>query len=80
MSETPFKESQNPDDQLLSEYHFDYQKTKPNRFAKSSETQDLTVAVLDENVAKVFKTPELVNQVLRALIESMLPTKKSETA
>jgi len=27
--------------------------------------------VLDEDVAKVFTTPEAVNKVLRALIESM---------
>lgn len=79
MSKTPFEESQNSDDELLSEYRFDYQKAKPNRFAKSSETQGLTVVVLDEDVAKVFKTPESVNQVLRALIELMPPTSKSET-
>jgi hypothetical protein len=80
MSKTPFEEPQNSDDELLSEYHFDYQRAKLNRFAKSSETQGLTVVVLDEDVAKVFKTPESVNQVLRALIELMPPTSNSETA
>ena len=34
------------------------------------EEQRLKVVVLDEDVAKVFKTSESVNKVLRALIES----------
>ncbi|MBW4472688.1 MAG: hypothetical protein KME45_20280 [Stenomitos rutilans HA7619-LM2] len=69
MSEMPF-ETQEPEDGLLSEYHFDYQKAKPNRFAARSETKPLTVVVLDD-VAQMFTTPEAVNKVLRALIESM---------
>jgi hypothetical protein len=80
MSETPFEDTKNSDDELLLEYQFDYQKAKPNRFAKHSGTQGLTVVVLDEDVAKVFKTPESVNKVLRALIESMPQTPKNETA
>ncbi|MBD2194454.1 MULTISPECIES: hypothetical protein [Calothrix] len=80
MSETPFKDAQNSDDELLDEYQFDYQKAKPNRFARDNETPRLTVVVLDEDVAKVFKTPESVNKVLRALIESMPQTPNSETA
>ncbi len=80
MSETPFEDSQNSDDELLTEYQFNYQKAKPNRFANHSGTESLTVVVLDEDVAKVFKTPESVNKVLRALIESMPQTSKSESA
>lgn len=80
MSETPSEQSPNSDDELLTEYKFDYQKAKPNRFANRSGTQKLTVVVLDEDVAKVFQTPESVNKVLRALIESMPETSKSETA
>lgn len=80
MSETPFEDAQNSDDELLDEYQFDYEKAKPNRFAKHSETPSLTVVVLDEDVAKVFKTPESVNKVLRALIESMPQIPNSETA
>nr|WP_216634793.1 hypothetical protein [Gloeomargarita lithophora] len=59
-----------PGDELLPEYHFDYQKVKPNRFA-SGERPLLKVVVLDEDVAQVFRTPEAVNRVLRALIETM---------
>jgi hypothetical protein len=71
MNKTPSEPSQNSDDELLAEYQFDYQKAKPNRFATQAEKQPLTVVVLDEDVAQVFKTPESVNKVLRALIESM---------
>jgi hypothetical protein len=79
MNETPFEKSQNSDDELLTEYRFDYQKAKPNRFALRSGTQQLTVVVLDEDVAQVFTTPESVNKVLRALIESMPQAANSET-
>jgi len=71
MNRTPFEESSNSEDELLAEYHFNYKKAKPNRFAERSETQRLKVVVLDEDVAQVFTTPESVNRVLRALIETM---------
>jgi hypothetical protein len=71
MNKTSFEESSNLEDELLPEYHFDYKKAKPNRFAVQGERQLLKVVVLDEDVAQVFTTPESVNQVLRALIETM---------
>jgi len=52
---------------IAKEYHFDYSKAKPNRFAP-------LVAVIDPDVAKVFTTAEQVNKALRALI-SALPDK-----
>jgi hypothetical protein len=79
MNETPFEKSQNFDDELQPEYRFDYQKAKPNRFSARSGTQKLTVVVLDEDVAQVFTTPESVNKVLRALIESMPQAANGET-
>ncbi|MEO1351991.1 MAG: hypothetical protein AAFW84_24850 [Cyanobacteria bacterium J06635_15] len=80
MSKTPSNHTQNNEDELLAEYRFDYQKAKPNRFATRDETQKLTVVVLDEDVAQVFKTPEAVNKVLRALIEAMPKSAGSEAA
>jgi hypothetical protein len=71
MSNMPSNHPQNQDNELLAEYRFDYQKAKPNRFAAQDEAQTLTVVVLDEDVAQVFKTPESVNKVLRALIQTM---------
>ena len=35
MNKTPFEESHNSDDKLLDEYHFNYKKAKPNRFAQT---------------------------------------------
>jgi hypothetical protein len=55
----------------MSEYNFDYQEAKPNRFAARAGKSTLKVVVLDEDVAQVFTTPESVNKVLRALIDTM---------
>jgi hypothetical protein len=71
MNSNAFENQLNSDDELLPEYSFDYQKAKPNRFANRNEANRLKVVVLDEDVAKIFTTPEAVNKVLRALIESM---------
>jgi hypothetical protein len=79
MSKTPSDHTQNPEDELLAEYHLDYQKAKPDRFATQNEKQKVTVVVLDPDVAQVFTTPESVNQALRTLIESMPQPASSET-
>ena len=71
MNETDFDAAQDSDDELAAEYELDYTKAKPNRFATANR---LKVVVLDEDVAKVFTTPESVNKALRALIEIMSPT------
>lgn len=68
MNKIPSNESTNFDDEMLPEYHFDYQKAKPNRFATQSGKK-MTVVVLDEDVAQVFTTPESVNKALKTLIE-----------
>jgi hypothetical protein len=61
---------------MQPEYHFDYAKAKPNRFAARMKAGS-RVVVLAPDVAEVFATPESVNAVLRALIETM-PPKKSD--
>jgi hypothetical protein len=72
MNETPFEPSDNVlNDELLPEYSLDYSKAKPNRFVHQGGQHRLKVVVLDEDVAQVFTTPESVNKVLRALIETM---------
>ena len=61
---------------VLPEYGFDYKKAKPNRFAgKLDETN--VVVMLDSDIAKVFKSSEDVNAVLRALIETMPPKRRT---
>ena len=55
---------------LRAEYRFDYTKSKPNRFA--TRIQPGAVAVLlDPDVARVFKSAETVNGVLRAVAAAM---------
>jgi hypothetical protein len=63
-------------DEILPQYNFDYSKARPNRFADRM-AQDSVVVVLDPDVAEVFKTPEEVNRVLRALIATMPTVGKS---
>ena len=65
----------NISDEMRDEYQFDYSKAKPNRFA-SQIGQDQLMIVLDPDVAAIFKTPESVNQVLRAIITLMSKMKK----
>jgi len=57
-------------DELRTEYRFDYSKGRSNRFAGRGQGERLVV-VLDPDIAEVFKTPESVNEILRALIETM---------
>lgn len=58
---------------MQPEYHFDYTKAKPNRFAQKQADGSLVV-VLEPDIAQVFSTPESVKRVLRALIATMPPT------
>ncbi len=60
-------------DELRPEYQFDYTKARPNPYAKRLRDGGMVV-VLDDEIARVFKTPESVKSVLRALIATMPPT------
>ncbi len=66
-------------DEMRPEYHFDYSKARPNRFAGRGQ-QDRLVVVLDPDIAQVFTTPESVNNVLRALIATMPKIPKRRVA
>jgi len=57
-------------DEMLPEYDFDYSQARPNRLAGRVK-EDRVIVILDPDVAEVFKTPESVNAILRALIETM---------
>ena len=64
------KQSPGSENDMQPEYRFDYDKARPNRFAARIKRGNRAV-VLDPDVAAVFSTPESVNAVLRALIETM---------
>ena len=59
------------DDDLRSQYDFDYSKMKPNRFAGEPKVFKKTFITLDEDVSKVFQSSEAVNAVLRSAIKAM---------
>ncbi len=65
------------DEEMLSEYRFDYSKARPNRFA-ARINHGSRLVVIEPDVAEVFATPESVNTMLRALIEAM-PRQASES-
>jgi hypothetical protein len=57
---------------MRKEYHFDYSKARPNRFAMRKKER--LIVILDPDVSEVFNRPEAVNGVLRALIATMPQT------
>jgi len=69
MKKTPTTRSRKVQD-MSTEYHFDYKKAKPNRFAARMKNEPLVV-MIEPDIAKVFKSSEQVNKALRALISAM---------
>lgn len=63
-------------EEMAPEHRLLYKKAKPNRFAKEMKTKPPVIVLLDDDVAKVFKTTEQVNTALRALISAM-PKRKA---
>ncbi len=63
---------------LEPEYRFDYGKAQPNRFAERAQPGSVAV-LLDPDVARVFRSAESVNAVLRALMATM-PKTRSRTS
>ena len=69
--------------EMRAEYNFDYRQARPNRFACTCAgtsagriDKSRLVVVLDPDIAEVFTTPESVNAVLRALINTMPKVRK----
>lgn len=57
-------------EEMRREYHFDYRKAKPNRFAAQMGKETIAV-VLEPDVAAVFKSSESVNALLRSVIAAL---------
>ena len=57
---------------MLPEYHFNYSKARPNRFAKGIAEGSLVV-VLEPELAQIFKTPEHVKSILEAIAQAIPP-------
>ena len=74
MNDTPTSDTHSKEeDEMLTEYDFDYRKARPNRFVLRGE-EGHRMVVLDPDVARVFITSATVNAVLRALIITMPKT------
>lgn len=69
MKKTPTTKSRKVQD-MASEYRFDYDKAKPNRFSSRMKDEPLIV-MIEPDIAKIFKSSEQVNKALRALISAM---------
>jgi hypothetical protein len=79
MKKTLSRKKNLKEDELRSEYRFDYSKSKPNRFA--AQMSEGTVAiVLEPDVAAVFNSSEAVNALLRSIISAMPSSKRTPRA
>lgn len=63
---------------IRADYHFDYRKARPNRFAALMKGSTVAV-VLDPDVASVFQTSEAVNLLLRSVISALPQDVKRES-
>jgi len=57
-------------EEMRREYHFDYRKSRPNRFALQMKGGAVAI-VLDPDVASVFGSSESVNSLLRSVIKAL---------
>jgi hypothetical protein len=70
VNRTPEEEFDLEDD-LKPEYRLDPSKARPNRFAQRLRDNGEMMIVLESDITSVFKTPESVKEILRALIKAM---------
>ena len=64
------KRGQPKQEELRSEYRFDYRKSKPNRFTSKMSEDSITV-VLEPDIAAIFKSSKTVNALLRSIVSAM---------
>jgi len=74
MKKAPIRKNRRTrDDEMRSEYDFDFSKSRPNRFA-AQMSRDSIAVVLDPDVATVFKSSASVNALLRSVIAALPST------
>ena len=82
MSNKTFEPIDNLNDDLRPEYHFDYSKAKPNRFATQTssieEVSPMSIQ-LDPDVAAIFPTTASVNNALRLLVRLRATTQELDS-
>ena len=73
------KKSPVAEESLRSEYRFDYKNSQPNRFAAKMSKGTVAV-ILEPDVAEVFRSSEVVNDLLRSIIAAMPSSKRDGRA
>jgi len=63
-------------DDLRPEYDLRSMRGRPNRFAKDFASGTIKVVTLDSDVAKVFRTSDDVNKMLRSVIAALPQAKR----
>jgi hypothetical protein len=80
MQKTSVRKKRPVDEETLrSEYRFDYGKSKPNRFAAKMSKGTVAV-VLEPDVAEIFGSSEVVNDLLRSIIAAIPSSKRDRRA
>lgn len=68
MSRTQKSNRRQPE--IRDEYRFDFAKSRPNRFASRFD-HDAVAVLLEPDVARIFKTSQAVNRLLRSVISAV---------
>ena len=61
---------------MRKEYRFDYSRAKANRFREKT-SEGAVAVVLEPDIARIFKSSEAVNDLLRSVIAAMPESKNS---
>jgi hypothetical protein len=62
------RKSRKPNDELRSEYQFDYSKAVRGKYYRRLLKEGANVVVLEPDIAKAFQDSTAVNNALRALL------------
>ena len=70
------RKSKKPDDELRSEYQFDYSKAVRGKYYRRLLKEGANVVVLEPDIARVFQDSAAVNDALRSLLEVTQATRR----
>ena len=70
------RKGRQPDDELRSEYQFDYSKAVRGKYYRRLLKEGANVIVLEPDVARVFQDSAAVNDALRSLLAVTQATRR----
>ena len=70
------RKSKKPNDELRSEYQFDYSKAVRGKYYRRLLKEGANVVVLEPDIARVFQDSAAVNDALRSLLEVTQATRR----